>query len=137
VQEKPLLSRNLSSLGRFALMGILMLGMILHSLLPTGFMPSIDDGKITLVICSGMGEKTITVDAKDFSPVDSGKHDPSDGSSSCPYYLAQLTGLYPEQSSIVVPFSGSRLSWTLEPYQVIDARGYSISFARGPPILIV
>ena len=67
---------------RFAA-GVMMAALLVLALVPMGFMPSFGaGGKVAIVICSGIGEKTVLVDA-DEAP---GDHD---ASSSCPYFLAQ------------------------------------------------
>jgi hypothetical protein len=46
----------------FAVMAFVVLGVFVKSVLPAGFMPTVNaDGFTEIVICSGMGEKTITV----------------------------------------------------------------------------
>lgn len=67
---------------RFAA-GMVALALLVLALIPAGFMPSFGaDGKIAIVICSGMGEKTIMVDADDAPASDQ-------GTDACPYFLAQ------------------------------------------------
>jgi hypothetical protein len=70
-------------------MMIVLLALICQFLIPAGFMPNLTGaGKTALVICSGMGEKTIFVDAagsgSDQTPASSHSGD------TCPYFLAQM-----------------------------------------------
>ena len=70
--------------------GLMLLAMILAALVPTGFMPSFGNGgKVAIVICSGMGSKTIMVDAADYAPAADHQQDDTD-QSACPYFLAQV-----------------------------------------------
>ncbi|MBN8521673.1 MAG: DUF2946 domain-containing protein [Alphaproteobacteria bacterium] len=73
---------------RRAVIVVALLAVICQFLIPAGFMPNLTgSGKTALVICSGMGEKTIFVDTagsvSDQTPV---SEHPGD---TCPYFLAQ------------------------------------------------
>lgn len=69
------------------LLALLLLAFALKALIPAGFMPGQGEGGMTaLVICSGMGEKTI------FVPADSAPSPAKESASSdpCAYHLAAL-----------------------------------------------
>jgi Protein of unknown function (DUF2946) len=87
--------------GRYVLMALLMLGVLVNALIPLGFMPDTIGGKIAIVICSGMGDKIVLVDSKDFTADDKqSSKSPHDESSTCPYSLAQSVGVHPEHSLV-------------------------------------
>lgn len=63
---------------------VMVAALLVMALIPAGFMPSFGaDGKVAIVICSGMGEKTVFVDADD---APAGTHQDTEA---CPYFLAQ------------------------------------------------
>lgn len=63
---------------------VVAVALALLALIPAGFMPTFaGGGKVAIVICSGAGEKTILVDARDAPAGDHG------ASQTCPYFLAQ------------------------------------------------
>jgi hypothetical protein len=117
--------------------GLMILGVLLQALIPAGFMPSFaKDGKVALVICSGLGEKTVFVDADDYSAPD--HQSDNDDNSACPYFLAQT----PAQLSSPVIVADAMLpvadlvvfntSDTL-----IDQPYLPAPPARGPPAVIL
>jgi len=48
---------------RAGLTRLLLFAVVLRALAPLGFMPSLDEGRFEIVICTGFGFKTIQVDA--------------------------------------------------------------------------
>lgn len=77
---------------RLVLAGFVLLNVLILSLMPAGFMPEFNaDGKVAIVICSGLGEKTIYVDADAAPdhPHDNPSHDDQSAPNTCAYYLAQ------------------------------------------------
>lgn len=119
-------------------MVLLMFGVILHGLIPTGFMPDTSNGKITLVICSGMGEKTVVIDAKDHPQSgDESKASGHDAVSSCPYFIAQLPGLQPDQPSLPIFSANIATYGNVYDGQISDLSPTSLPPARGPPSLFM
>lgn len=114
-----------------------MLGIVLHAMVPTGFMPAAENGKITLVICSGMGEKTIVVDAKDHLQSSDQSSDEHQSVSACPYFLAQFMGFYPEQPALAVPVFVSASLWNLQHDQDAFTNFFVLPPPRGPPSSLV
>jgi hypothetical protein len=51
-------TKNLQTMG---VLTLILAGLFLKTIIPAGFMPGFQNGFMTLVICSGMGEKTIQV----------------------------------------------------------------------------
>ena len=119
-------------------MALLMFGVILHGLIPIGFMPDTSNGKITLVICSGMGEKTVVIDAKDH-PQSGDERNASghDAVSSCPYFIAQFPGLQPDQPTM--PIFGMDTTVHAHPHDdgMIGIAFTALPPARGPPPLFM
>ncbi|MFA5593395.1 MAG: DUF2946 family protein [Micavibrio sp.] len=110
---------------------LLVLAFTLQSLIPAGFMPGTGGGFTKLVICSGMGEKTV------FIPTDEGNPAEQDGAgSACAYQFAAAHKLLaaPPLASLSVPpleRTGkitSHASFTA--FQTVHAFA-----ARGPPAI--
>lgn len=138
VEKTLIYSLTKNALGRFVLTSLLMLGLFLHAMVPTGFMPSADNGKIAMVICSGMGEKTVMVDSNDLSPTDDqGSPSGHDTVSACPYFLAQYAANYPDQVMVKEPVTSSITDWLLHDPQFVAGSYLSLPQARGPPSLFV
>lgn len=111
---------------------IALLATLSQFVIPAGFMPHITGaGKVALVICSGIGEKTIFIDAagsgSDQTPASSHSGD------TCPYFLAQGGANLPTLSipPLVLAFISAepRVTYFVEPPQV----RFHLPEARGSP----
>lgn len=112
----------------------MMLAFTLKAVLPAGFMPGHKDGLMALVICSGMGEKTIFVPAEENAPAPQDHRDGKAEKSVCAYQ-AVVSGktLIPTP---VVAFATpiAVLSHEIEADEQRPLSSLSRSFeARGPP----
>lgn len=104
----------------------------LRALIPAGFMPdfsAIKDGKISVVICTAQGNKTITV-TLDGKP----GHSPSNAHDVCPFAAAPAAGSVPEviQVRAAAPEANVRL-FPSQTELVIVRRVGPILGSRGPP----
>lgn len=113
---------------------LVLLGLLFQALIPAGFMPAFGHGgKVALVICSGLGEKTIFVDADDYGSAD---HD--DDNSACPYFLAQASVTVegvPAMADLPQPVSSHII---LASSALLDDQPYlPAPPARGPPAAIL
>lgn len=114
---------------RFAA-GLMMVALLALSLIPAGFMPSVTpDGKVAIVICSGVDSKTILVDADQAPP--GAAHE--QGDQSCPFFLAQGNITIP--SSLTILPAGVDVVPSLQPKPdaVISLVLHAVPPARGPP----
>lgn len=104
----------------------------LRALIPTGFMPdfsAVKDGKISVVICTAQGNKTITV-TLDGKP----GHSQSKAHDICPFAAAPAAGSVPEL--IQVRATASEANVRLFPSQadlVIVRQAGPVLGSRGPP----
>ena len=113
---------------------MVVLAFAVKALLPAGFMPETKGGFTKLVICSGMGEKTILVPNDEQQP--SSDHEESKSDKVCAYQvLASGKILVPvpvvllpitvlEQTSVTLADDGFVFSTTSIPFE-----------ARGPPLV--
>ncbi len=115
---------------------VMFLSLALKALLPTGFMPVIgQDGFTELVICSGMGEKTILVPNDENAPSDHKNDKPA---KVCAYQI-----LVSGKSLISPPlaFIPSPLVLSAVFEKPVDATFqpsiHSAFAARGPPSLLI
>jgi hypothetical protein len=100
------------------------------AVVPAGFMPN--DGMTAMVICSGMGEKTVMLPADQDSPAD------HDGKvEACAYHLAALQKIIPVvlpalpvASNPQIPHSVVLVSRTAQQPPIRDIS------SRGPPLLV-
>ncbi len=107
------------------------LAIALNAFIPTGFMPSFSSvGKVAIVICSGIGEKTVYIDA------DTTKTDThGTNKQPCPYFLAhhpvKIDILSVSTIHLVYTSTGFITLTANNPISVHD----DIHVPRGPPIL--
>ncbi len=108
---------------------------LLLAFIPAGFMPSFaPDGKVAIVICSGMDSKTIYVDA-DQAPAGP-SHERADAA--CPFMLAQASAA-PSPVAIIAP-SPVILSTPVLPSPggiILSAADLALLPARGPPSVAI
>lgn len=52
-------------LSRTPVLGLLMAALVFRALIPTGFMPGHENGKLVMELCSGFGTKSVVVDLGD------------------------------------------------------------------------
>lgn len=114
----------------FAMMMLMLLAFSLKAFLPNGFMPEIKDGAVQIVICSGVGQKTISVPAGE---ADHGRHK-SSSAEQCPYQV--LTSAKLLSAPPVLFFHEARV---VAQEEAVTERPFLISIlahdaeARGPP----
>lgn len=112
---------------------LLLAAIALRALLPAGFMPSFTaDGTYELVICSGMGEKTVRVSA-DGTPVED-RGAPHSGDGACAFQVTSLQKIVPLVAHIFLPLPEtgrySAPEQTRAPVFAVANVPYP---ARGPP----
>lgn len=106
---------------------------LLKALIPAGFMPGAEGGMAKLVICSGLGEKTIYVPA-DGQP--SSDHKKSSGEHCAYQVLASLKNFVtPPQILLPLPQNVFIANETAT-QQVITSRIDTPFTARGPPLSV-
>lgn len=117
---------------RHILAALAFLAILIQSMVPSGFMPSFSSaGKIAVVICSGLGEKTVLMDAPENqqSPAPANH----DNQNACPYLAATAPGVLTPPAFILPPVITLFSDFT----EVKDLRFVSLydpSHApRGPP----
>lgn len=116
---------------------IVVTAVLVRALIPVGYMPGQDTaGAYTIVICSGFGTKTITVD-QDGVPVQHGDENntPSTNAEHCPFAPVLAGGAVPMVDSVVT------LSFTpLPAFPWTDRIGDRFALAkatsRGPPSFV-
>ena len=120
---------------RGTIASLLLLFLLVRSFVPVGFMPApADGGKTQIVICTGQGPATVTVDANKFS------HEaPSDNSGNfshdvCPFapVLFQALGLVDAPS--LPAFMVSEGQPDFQPSAALFAAVPKPWFSQGPPI---
>lgn len=101
--------------------------------MPAGFMPSMAaDGSYELVICSGMGEKTIRV-SSDGMPVKN-QGAPQSGDGTCAFQLTSLQKIIPLIAFIILPLPETDQHYAAERMSVSASGIESFPYpARGPP----
>lgn len=125
--------------GLTRLASLLLVGpFLLLSLVAPGYMPvQTADGGITLVICSGAGPVTVTINPETGEPVahDGPQDGPQDGR--CAWAQMALAGAGPQPPQPAPPLT---LAWAIIPAApddlwrpAFDPRGL---FARGPPATV-
>ncbi len=115
------------------LLMLLLAAFAARALMPAGFMPSIAaDGSYELVICSGMGEKTIRVSADGTPLQDQGA--PQSGDGACAFQLTSLQKIIPLIAYILLPLPEMDEYFAMEHASALSS-GVAISPypARGPP----
>jgi|GEM_PF-2414405 len=113
------------------LMAVLV-AVVVNAVIPAGYMPQNKRGFVELVICSGMGEKTVLVDAGD---VPAGDHqDKTDTANFCAYQFLASAKIPVVPQIIILPvFHFETLAKTMFSGTFLP-RIYSASItARGPP----
>jgi hypothetical protein len=111
---------------------LVVLALLLKSAIPAGFMPAFDqEGFTQIVICSGMGQKTVTVPSNDAPATD---HRGDTASKLCAYQLlASGKTILPPFVAIVFAPIVTRASAAIAD-DADAASVISFSFeARGPP----
>jgi hypothetical protein len=112
---------------------LVILAVLVKSAIPAGFMPSFDKSGFTqIVICSGMGQKTITVPSDDAPATD---HKDNASAKVCAYQMlaSGKTILPPPVAIIPAPIVTRAFAVTIE--HVHAAFSTTLPFeARGPPI---
>lgn len=105
---------------------------LLRAFLPSGFMPSVSvDGSYELVICSGMGEKTIRVSA-DGTQEDSNPSSGEDGA--CAFQMVSSQKHIPVTLFLAIPFLEIIApDFSLTPIFHADDTAQKTYAARGPP----
>lgn len=121
-----------------------LLAVLVKSLFPAGFMPAYNDAGFTeLVICSGMGEKTIRIPAFGDSgepgtatdPSDHGGDKTADGHPPCPFSLvASAKLLLPAVPAIVALPAFLRVPTDVFPIIRPKTSPLLAFTARGPPV---
>lgn len=72
--------------GTFLMMFLIMLSLGVKAILPVGFMPTTNaDGTVEIVICSGAGDKVITVPADQAPNEKPASHDKTDINKACSF----------------------------------------------------
>ena len=100
--------------------------------IPAGFMPGTDkNGMTALVICSGMGEKTVMVPADAPAPVQNDQTGP------CDYFLSAAHKII-DVDIPLIPMADNPLliAETVFKDTVLVAASISSISARGPPALV-
>lgn len=117
--------------------GLMLLAVLAMAFVPAGFMPSVTpDGKIAIVICSGMDSKTVYVDA-DQAPAGE-TEDRAASQDACPYMLASASAA--PMGDLILP-----LSFPARPEQfltkadtpVLESATTLPPPARGPPSVMI
>lgn len=112
---------------------LVILAVFLKSAIPAGFMPAFDkEGFTQIVICSGMGQKTITVPSDDAPATD---HQDDASGKVCAYQMlaSGKTILPPPVAVIPAPIVTRVFSAIAEDVHAASAPALSFQ-ARGPPI---
>jgi hypothetical protein len=113
-----------------AIFALMILAVLVKAALPAGFMPSTEGGFTKLVICSGVGEKTILV------PDDSGVEQNHDDSSNdiCSYQiLTSQKSITPTVIEPAPPMTLDKVAYNSSPALHISSTSYLSFTARGPP----
>lgn len=104
----------------------------LKAVIPAGFMPEAKGGFIEMVICSGMGEKTVLIPNSEMPP--SGHHDDTAAKESCAYQvLASGKILLPSAIVTLLEPQSAALSAYVENDSVAVSADRLSFEARGPP----
>lgn len=124
---------NMTGKASSLMMLLVAFALLLKSAIPAGFMPSFDkDGFTQIVICSGMGQKTITVPSDDAPSTD---HQDDTAAKVCAYQIlaSGKTILPPPVAVVPAPIVTRAVIAIAEDFDAAPA--LSLSFeARGPPI---
>lgn len=112
---------------------LVVLAVFLRAMIPVGYMPGDrDDGTFTMVICSGFGTQTITVDAQG-QPVNDTDH-PQSGEH-CPF-APVLSGDIPHPvtwAGITTPYSNFVDVWS---DHIRDRHAVARASSRAPPSFV-
>ncbi len=113
-------------------MAVIMVALVVKSLIPVGFMPALgQNGMVDIVICSGMGEKTISV-ASDFG--DAPPHSKTENQ--CPFNILTSAKLFFSAPAILIIPMAFITAPIVGAYQTfVSSFKISALFARGPPLL--
>lgn len=126
--------RPVRSASAFIMM-LMLLAFAVKALIPAGFMPDYGNGFMKLVICSGMGEKTILVPASDNSPHDQGTELSDEH---CAYQTLTFANHVPVPAIFTIT-AGTFINLPTPRTQtplLADLHAHSIA-ARGPPSLLI
>ena len=118
----------------FAL-AIIMVALLMRLLLPTGFMPEVSAGKITIALCTGHGQATIDIAV----PNGNGHHDPAQTAKHdmpCPFASGSTHGLAGADPTLLAIAIAFVLALSLRPVVVTRLAGapYLRPPLRGPPL---
>ena len=106
-----------------------LLGVTARALVPDGFMPASEEGRLVLVFCTAQGAQTRLIDlggAPKKAPLGS-HHD------QCPFGFALSMGALPT-SNVALTFAPTKDSRVSAPYSAaIDSSAATWYFSRGPP----
>lgn len=107
---------------------------VVKAFLPSGFMPVVNkDGFTQIVICSGMGEKTITVPSDDM-PSQDHQNAPSD--KVCAYQILASAKLLFTPPALTIPAPSILRDDFVSPDETTHVTFVTLSFdARGPPVV--
>lgn len=116
---------------------LVLAGFLIKALIPAGFMPAVPShGLVEMVVCSGMGEKTILVH-EDGSPAHKGEQKPS-SSKLCDYHFLTGQKNLTVTDAVLVSAPLMQLRLTDEPpEQRLLSTRLSSFIARGPPIFLI
>jgi hypothetical protein len=115
-----------------AVMLLTLLAVLVKSFIPAGFMPESGAGYTKLVICSGLGEKTILIPSGDEDPA---PHD--NRNDMCAYQiLSAHKGVgAPDAALIDAPAIITAVDYDQERAKSLPLHALSSLFARGPPVV--
>lgn len=117
---RPLIRRRLAA-------GLVAVALLVLTLIPAGFMPAFDaDGKVAIVICSGMGEKTVLVDSDEAPGRDH-------SAQACPYFLAQSPVAIDAGAPVLTPPSYELVAFIPPAAPQPEDLLILVPPARGPP----
>ncbi len=116
------------------ILSLMFIGFALKAVLPVGFMPDTKGGMVAMVVCSGMGEKTIYV-PDDGNKNHAPQHEQKDY---CPYQvLTQAKGLI-DHAPQILPAVHHFINAPALPSQVMVRTAWHSDFsARAPPLSII
>lgn len=111
---------------------LVVLALLLKSAIPAGFMPAFDqEGFTQIVICSGMGQKTVTVPSNDAPATD---HQGNAASKVCAYQMlaSGKTILPPPVAILSAPVVARVFAAIADDADAASVLSFSFE-ARGPP----
>jgi hypothetical protein len=123
-----------SSILKGIILSLMFIGFALKAVLPAGFMPDAKSGVVAMVVCSGMGEKTIYVPDdgnKDHAP----KHEQKDY---CPYQVLTQAKGFIDHAPQALPVTFHYINAAVVLSQVMVRTSWHTGFsARAPPLSII